>query len=57
LDDIRSAMADPKAVFKHIPVDENIALNMAAVPRDEVPDLPDRSSPRQPTCARTCPDP
>jgi len=35
-------VADPKAVLKYVPVDQDIATNMAAIPRDEVPDLPDR---------------
>jgi len=42
LDDVRRAVADPKAVLRYVPVDENVALNMAAVSRDEIPDLPDR---------------
>ncbi len=42
LRDVRSAVADPKAVLRYISVDEKIALNMAAVSRGEVPDLPDR---------------
>ena len=42
LDDLRGAVADPKAVLQYVPLDETIAINMTAIPRDEVPDLPDR---------------
>ena len=42
LTDVQAAVADPKAVLKYVPVDQDIATNMAAIPRDEVPDLPDR---------------
>jgi hypothetical protein len=42
LTDLQAAVADPKAVLKYVPVDQDIATNMAAIPRDEVPDLPDR---------------
>ena len=39
---VQAAVADPKAVLKYVPVDQAIAATMAAIPRDEVPDLPDR---------------
>ena len=42
LDDLRAAIADPKAVLRYVPVDEQIAIKMAEVPREEIPDLPDR---------------
>ena len=42
LTDVQAAVADPKAVLKYVPPDQDIATNMAAIPRDEVPDLPDR---------------
>ncbi len=42
LNDLHSAIADPQAVLKHVPLDENIAIKMAEVPRQDVPDLPDR---------------
>ncbi len=40
--ELHAAVADPQAVLKPIPLDENIAIKMAAVPRQDVPDLPDR---------------
>lgn len=42
LNDIRDAVADPNAVFQYVRFDERIAMNMAVISRDEVPDLPDR---------------
>ena len=42
LTDVRTAVADPKAVLRYVPVDQEIATNMAAIPREDVPDLPDR---------------
>jgi predicted nucleic acid-binding protein len=42
LKDLQSAIADSKAVLKHVPLDENVAMKMAEVPRQDVPDLPDR---------------
>ncbi len=42
LDDVRSAVADPKAVLRYVPLDETIAMNISAISRDEGPDLPDR---------------
>jgi PIN domain nuclease of toxin-antitoxin system len=32
----------PGAVLQHVPLDENIAMKMAEVPRQDLPDLPDR---------------
>jgi PIN domain nuclease of toxin-antitoxin system len=42
LTDVQAAVADPKAVLRYVPVDQDIAINMAAIPREDVPDLPDR---------------
>ncbi len=42
LNDLHAAIADPQAVLKGIPLDENIAIKMVEVPRQDVPDLPDR---------------
>ncbi len=42
LDDLRAAIADPKAVLRYVRLDEEIALKIAEVPRTDIPDLPDR---------------
>jgi PIN domain nuclease of toxin-antitoxin system len=42
LNDLLAAIANPKAVLQHVAVDENIALKMAEVSRQDIPDLPDR---------------
>jgi PIN domain nuclease of toxin-antitoxin system len=42
LNDLHNAIADPKAVLKHVPLDEDVAMKMTEVPRQDVPDLPDR---------------
>ena len=42
LDDLHAAISDPKAVLQHVPFDENIAMKMTQVPRQELTDLPDR---------------
>ena len=42
LDDVLVAIADPKNVLQQIPFDDRIALNMRQIPRQEIPDLPDR---------------
>ncbi|MGC2403813.1 MAG: PIN domain-containing protein [Acidobacteriaceae bacterium] len=42
LNDLHAATADSAAVLRHVPFDENIALKMTEVPRQELPDLPDR---------------
>ena len=42
LKDLHAATADPKAVLQHVPLDEDIAMKMAEVPRQDLPDLPDR---------------
>jgi predicted nucleic acid-binding protein len=43
LDDLRAAIADPKAVVRYVALDEEIALKMADVPRQDIADLPDRA--------------
>jgi hypothetical protein len=42
LNDLHSAIADPKAVLKHVPLDEGIAMKMAEISRQDIPDLPYR---------------
>jgi PIN domain nuclease of toxin-antitoxin system len=42
LNDLHAAIADPKSVFQHVPVDKSVALKMPEVPRQDIPDLPDR---------------
>jgi PIN domain nuclease of toxin-antitoxin system len=42
LNDLRAAVADPKAVLRYVALDEEIALKMAEVSRQDIPDLPDR---------------
>jgi PIN domain nuclease of toxin-antitoxin system len=42
LDDLLEAIADPKNVLQQVPLDDLIAVNMRRVPREDIPDLPDR---------------
>jgi predicted nucleic acid-binding protein len=42
LDDLRAATADTKSVLRYITINEEIAMKMAEVPREDIPDLPDR---------------
>jgi PIN domain nuclease of toxin-antitoxin system len=42
LNDLHAAAADPKAVLRHVALDEAIAIKMTEVPRQDLPDLPDR---------------
>lgn len=42
LEVILAAMADPRAVLQQIPLDDRVVLKMPEVPREDVPDLPDR---------------
>ena len=42
LNDLQAAIADPKAVLRYVQLDENIAMKMAEIPRQDIPDLPDR---------------
>jgi PIN domain nuclease of toxin-antitoxin system len=40
--ELHTATADPAAVLRHVPFNESIAIKMTEVPRQELPDLPDR---------------
>ena len=40
--DLHDATANPKAVLHYVPLDEHIAMKMAEIPRQDLPDLPDR---------------
>lgn len=42
LADLLTAIADPNSLLTQIPLDDSVARAMAAVPRNDVPDLPDR---------------
>ena len=42
LDDLRSALDNPDQAFKEAPFTKDIVSAMRRVPRDEVPDMPDR---------------
>ena len=42
LNDLHDAIADPKAVFQHVVLDDRIAMKMAEISRLDIPDLPDR---------------
>jgi|SRR5271165_833233 len=42
LNELHVATADPKAVLQHVPLDDNVAMTMRTVPRQDIPDLPDR---------------
>ncbi|HLJ88286.1 MAG TPA: PIN domain-containing protein [Candidatus Angelobacter sp.] len=42
LKDLHTVSADPKAVLQYVPLDENVAMKMAEIPRQDIPDLPDR---------------
>lgn len=42
LQELHTATADPRAVLQHLPLDENIAMQMTAISRQDLPDLPDR---------------
>jgi hypothetical protein len=39
---LHAATTDPKAVLRHVALDEGIALKMKEVARQDLPDLPDR---------------
>jgi PIN domain nuclease of toxin-antitoxin system len=41
--DLHDAAADPKAVLQYVPFDERVAMKMAEIPRQDLPDLPDRA--------------
>ena len=40
--DLHDATANPKAVLQYVPLDEHVAMKMAEIPRQNLPDLPDR---------------
>ena len=42
LDDVLAAIADPRNVLQHVPLDDRIATSMRQIPRQDIPDLPDR---------------
>lgn len=42
LKDLHAATSDPKAVLQYISLDENVAMKMAEISRQDLPDLPDR---------------
>jgi hypothetical protein len=42
LNDLHAATDDPKAVLRHVALDEAIAMKMTEIPRQDLPDLPDR---------------
>lgn len=42
LNDLRAATTDPKAVLRHVPLDEAIAMKMTEIFRQDLPDLPNR---------------
>jgi len=42
LTDLHAATADTRAVLRHVALDEAIAMKMEEVPREDLPDLPDR---------------
>src|SRR6266568_1526679 len=42
LDDVLAAIADPKIVLQEVQLDAGIVMRMRQVPRDQIPDLPDR---------------
>lgn len=42
LDDVLTAIADPKSVLQQVPVDDTVAVAMQQIPRRDIPDLPDR---------------
>lgn len=42
LADLHAAIADPNAVLQHVPLDENVAIKMREVSRQDIPDLPGR---------------
>ena len=42
LEDILAAISDPKMVLQEVPLDAGIVVKMKQVPREEIPDFPDR---------------
>jgi PIN domain nuclease of toxin-antitoxin system len=41
-DELVQAINDPESVFQEVPLTQSIVLAMRSVPREAVPDLPDR---------------
>jgi len=42
LSEPHAAIADPQAVLRHVSLDEAVAMEMREIPRQDIPDLPDR---------------
>jgi PIN domain nuclease of toxin-antitoxin system len=42
LDDLLAAIADPRSVLRQVVLDDAIAVAMRQIPRQDIPDLPDR---------------
>jgi PIN domain nuclease of toxin-antitoxin system len=42
LEDVLAAIANPKNVLQEVPLDAGIVVSMKQIPREEIPDLPDR---------------
>jgi PIN domain nuclease of toxin-antitoxin system len=42
LSDVLAAIADPESVFQEVRLDASIVMKMIQVPREDIPDLPDR---------------
>ena len=43
LRDLHAAISDPKSVLQHLLFDEAVAMRMAEISRQDIPDLPDRA--------------
>ncbi len=42
VNDLHAATVDRDSVLRHVPLDESIAMKMREIPRQDLPDLPDR---------------
>src|SRR5437660_10232819 len=42
LEEVLAAIANPKTVLQEVPLDAGIVVSMKQIPREEIPDLPDR---------------
>src|ERR1700736_6298788 len=42
LDDVLAAIGAPENVLQQVPLDDTVAVTMRQVPRQDIPDLPDR---------------
>jgi hypothetical protein len=40
--DLHDATANPNGVLQYVPLDEHVATKMGEIPRQDLPDLPDR---------------